>query len=324
MEEVSQNKKEKALDGLNNWNSDGSKISREFKFNDFGEALEFTNKVGEKAEEKQHHPDITLKYGYVRIELTSHDLGGLTGKDFSLAREIDKIYNFEKYSKNIEKAVKILMKEYITHNVIRFVLEKPKGYEFTPGQATDVSINLPGWENKKRPFTFTSLNEDRVLEFIIKIYPEHDGVTKKLSELNPGDELIIGDPWGAINYQGKGIFIAGGAGVTPFIAIFRDLFKKGKLKGNKLIFSNKVSKDIILEKEFQKMFEENPENLILTLTQENKQGHGNKRIDREFLKEKISDFDQNFYVCGTEEFTKEISEYLKESGAKPDSIVFEG
>ena len=48
-----------------------------------------------------------------------------------------------------------------------------------------------------------------------------------------------------------------------------------------------------------------------------------KRINKEFLKEKISDFNQNFYVCGTEDFTKEISEYLKELGAKPDSVIFE-
>lgn len=328
MEILSKEKIQENMKDINNWNSEGSKISREFDFKDFNKALDFTNKVGNIAEEKQHHPDITLKYGYVKIELTSHDRGGLTEKDFSLAKEIDDIY--QKRKEEEKNIVKILMKEYITHNVIRFVLEKPKGYEFTPGQATDVSVNLPGWKDQARPFTFTSLNKDKVLEFIIKIYPEHEGVTKKLSELNPGDELIINKPWGTINYKDQGgggvsgIFIAGGAGITPFIAILRDLYEKGKEEKNKLIFSNKTSKDIILEREFQKIFEENPENLIFTLTRENKQGYENKRINKEFLKEKISDFNQNFYVCGTEDFTKEISEYLKELGAKPDSIIFEG
>lgn len=331
MEKLSYEKIQENMKDLDNWNSDDSKISREFKFTNFKKALDFTNKIGEKAEEKQHHPDITLKYGYVKVELTSHEQGGITEKDFSLAKKIDNIYSsFEKNSENSEKNVKILMKEYITHDVIRFVLEKPEGYEFTPGQATDVSINLSGWEKEKRPFTFTSLNEDKVLEFVIKIYPEHEGVTKKLSELNPGDELIIDSPWGTINYQGRGsrgsngVFIAGGAGITPFIAILRDLYKnKGGKEKNKLLFSNKTSKDIILEREFQKIFEDNPENLIFTLTRENKQGYENKRIDKEFLKENISDFNQNFYICGPEEFTKEISGYLKELGAKPDSLVFE-
>jgi len=327
MEKYSEDEIKEKLKDLDNWNYGNSKISREFKFNNFQKALDFTNKTGEIAEEKQHHPDITLKYGYVKIDLTSHDKGGITDRDFSLAEEIDKIHdNFEKNPENSgdqEKAVKILMKEYVTHDVIRFVLEKPKGYEFTPGQATDVSINLPGWEREKRPFTFTSLNKDKVLEFVIKIYPEHEGVTKKLSELNPGDELIIGEPWGAINYHGGGVFIAGGAGITPFIAILRDLYENGEAEEkNKLIFSNKTSKDIILEREFQNMFEGNQENLIFTLTRENKQGYKNKRIDKEFLKENISDFNQNFYVCGPESFTNEISNSLKELGAKPDSLIF--
>ena len=44
-----------------------------------------------------------------------------------------------------------------------------------------------------------------------------------ISKLKPGDDLIIRDVWGAISYKGEGVFIAGGAGVTPFISIFRDL-----------------------------------------------------------------------------------------------------
>ncbi|MGC9309826.1 MAG: flavodoxin reductase, partial [Candidatus Nanoarchaeia archaeon] len=71
--------------------------------------------------------------------------------------------------------VKILMKEFVTHNVIRFILEKPANYEFKPGQATLVSIDMDGWQEEKRPFTFTSLNNDLILEFTIKIYPEHNG-----------------------------------------------------------------------------------------------------------------------------------------------------
>jgi predicted ferric reductase len=60
------------------------------------------------------------------------------------------------------------------------------------------------------------------LEFTIKIYDSHKQVTKELAKLKHGDELIIRDVWGAIEYKGE-VFIAGGAGVTPFIAIFRKL-----------------------------------------------------------------------------------------------------
>jgi predicted ferric reductase len=106
-------------------------------------------------------------------------------------------------------------------------------------------VNKPGWTNEKRPFTFTSLNSDDHLEFTIKSYTDHDGVTNQVAGLVAGDELILDEPWGAIAYKGAGYFIAGGAGITPFIAILRQLHKENKLAGNKLFFSNKTAADII-------------------------------------------------------------------------------
>jgi hypothetical protein len=223
-----------------------------------------------------------------------------------------------------EYIVKILMSEFVTHDVKRFIVEKPKGYEFLPGQATKVSINETDWKGKKRPFTFTSLNDDLVLEFTIKGYPEHNGVTERLHQLEPGKEIIIRDPFGTINFQDKGVFIAGGAGVTPFIAILREIKRKGKIQGNRLLFSNKTERDIILEKEFVEMFNEVENYPIFTLTREKKDGYENGRIDKEFLEKEIQDFSQNFYVCGPPPFVRAIKKSLKELGAKTDSIVIEG
>jgi len=87
--------------------------------------------------------------------------------------------------------VKVLQTNFVTHNVKHFVIEKPAGYTFVSGQATDVSINKPGLEDELRPFTFTSLNHWENLEFTIKIYTDHDGVTNKLLNINAGDELIL-------------------------------------------------------------------------------------------------------------------------------------
>jgi ferredoxin-NADP reductase len=115
--------------------------------------------------------------------------------------------------------VKIQEIENLTHDVKRFRLEKPKDYHFIPGQATEVSINKAGWKEEIRPFTFTSLNSLPYLEFVIKIYSDHAGVTNELNSLKAGDELIVRDVWGAIEYKGPGYVIAGGAGITPFIAI---------------------------------------------------------------------------------------------------------
>lgn len=216
--------------------------------------------------------------------------------------------------------VKIISIESVTHNVKRFTVERPAGYTFNPGQATEVSINTPELKEEKRPFTFTCLPEDDHLEFTIKIYTDHNGVTNALGNLNPGDEIIVRDVWGAIEYNGPGVFIAGGAGVTPFIAIFRYLYKQGKVNGNRLIFSNKTSKDIILKDEFSKMLGENFIN-ILTEEQDSNFDHG--RINLEYLKKKINNFKQNFYICGPDAFVTDITKALTELGANTESVVFE-
>jgi ferredoxin-NADP reductase len=79
--------------------------------------------------------------------------------------------------------VKILNTHNVTHDVKRFKLTKPEKYSFAPGQATEVSINKPGWIDEKRPFTFTNLPADEYLEMIIKKYPSHNGVTNQLHKL---------------------------------------------------------------------------------------------------------------------------------------------
>lgn len=219
--------------------------------------------------------------------------------------------------------VKILEIKDITHDVKSFVVEKPKDYKFKPGQATHVSINKFLWRGEERPFTFTSLNEWPNLEFTIKKYPDHKGVTKKLHTLSVGDSLIIGDVFGAIEYKGKGVFIAGGAGVTPFIAIFRQLKKDGNIEGNKLIFSNKTEKDIILKEEFEKMFEKNSEDLVFVITDEKTEKYYNAIIDEQFLKNKINNFNQKFYLCGPPKMVKQLTDTLKNLGADIDSVVFE-
>jgi len=216
--------------------------------------------------------------------------------------------------------VKIIAVEPVTHDVKRFTIEKPEGFKFIPGQATEVSVNTPAFKNEKRPFTFTSLNDNKHLEFTIKIYDSLHGVTKELGKLKQGDEIIIRDVWGAIEYKGEGVFIAGGAGIRPFIAILRQLQMDDKIANNKLIFTNKTEKDIILKKEFNEML---GKNFINTLTNEKKEGYKNGRIDYAFLKEKIDNFKQQFYVCGPPQFVTAISEALTLIGAKTDTVVFE-
>lgn len=70
---------------------DSKSISRTFRFKDFKQALAFTNKVGEIAEEEGHHPDIQLGWGKVGLLLTTHSIGGLSENDFIVGAKIDLI-----------------------------------------------------------------------------------------------------------------------------------------------------------------------------------------------------------------------------------------
>jgi ferredoxin-NADP reductase len=175
-------------------------------------------------------------------------------------------------------------------------------------------------KEEKRPFTFTSLNEEPYLEFTIKRYKDHQGVTDKLHQLERGDELIIRDVWGAIEYKGPGYFIAGGAGITPFMAILRQLNKEKKISGNTLFFSNKTSRDIIYEPELSEML---GDQAIFILTKENKPGYKHAYLNGSFLKENITDFYKHFYICGPDPMIQDINSILTKLGAEPETVIFE-
>lgn len=219
-----------------------------------------------------------------------------------------------------EHIVKILGIDQVTHDVKRFRIEKPDGYSFIPGQATEVSVNTPELKNEKRPFTFTCLNSEPYLEFTIKIYQSHNGITNELGKLNPCAELIIRDVWGAISYKGKGVFIAGGAGITPFISIFRELRTKNEIPGNTLIFANKTKADIILESELSEML---GNSFINILSDEKVDNYFHGIISEDFLKNHISDLNRKFYICGPPPMMDAILKQLANLGVGENSITLE-
>ncbi len=80
-----------ALEGLETWSEVGGTIQRTYEFPDFIAAMAFVNKVADAAEQQQHHPDILIRYSKVTLTLSTHDAGGITSKDFDLARFCDSI-----------------------------------------------------------------------------------------------------------------------------------------------------------------------------------------------------------------------------------------
>ena len=216
--------------------------------------------------------------------------------------------------------VTLLMSQFVTHDVKHFIVSKPEGFSIVPGQGVELAVNRPGLREQGRPFTPTGLADDRVLEFTIKAYPDHAGVTQALHQLEPGAELLMSEPFGTIRYEGPGVFIAGGAGITPFLAILRDLAGKGELDGQTLIFSNKTPRDVICERELRHGL---GERCILTCTGAAAPGYENRRVDRAFLEEMVSDFTQRFYLCGPPPFMDAINAALTDLGAHSESLVFE-
>ena len=79
------------LDTLPEWRIEKGELTRTFTFKDFLAALAFVNRVGERAEEAAHHPDIDIRFNRVRLGLVTHDAGGLTAKDFELATNVNRL-----------------------------------------------------------------------------------------------------------------------------------------------------------------------------------------------------------------------------------------
>lgn len=216
--------------------------------------------------------------------------------------------------------VKIKSIRHVTHDVLQIDVEKPEKFHFVPGQATEISIAKEGWQNKKRPFTFTSLPQGDYLQFTIKTYPSHKGVTNELLKLKKNDNLILHDAFGAIAYKSEGLFIAGGAGVTPFIAIFRYLRSKNEIGNNKLIFANKTKDDIILENEFRSLL---GDKFINVLSDEDIKGYLHGYITEALLKANIADVYKNVYICGPPPMMDAMEKFLSNLHVDEKSIVKE-
>lgn len=80
-----------ALQNLAGWKRSGQAIERVFEFPNFADAMKFVNSIAKTAEEANHHPDITINYNKVTLQLISHDSGGVTNRDVKMAARINEI-----------------------------------------------------------------------------------------------------------------------------------------------------------------------------------------------------------------------------------------
>jgi hypothetical protein len=211
----------------------------------------------------------------------------------------------------------------VTHDTNHLVLTRPEGYAWIPGQANHWGLDIEGFRDAGNPFTITSLPDEPDLEYVIKTYPtdkypDHGGMTERIAKLQPGDKVFIDEASGDIQDKGEGVFIAGGAGITPFIPILKQRRQNGALNGCTLLFSNKTEEDIILRETWDTM----PGlNVIYTVT-DAPSPFSNRLIDKDFIAGTVG-FDHRFYVCGPPGMMKSVIAALRDAGVTDENIVTE-
>jgi ferredoxin-NADP reductase len=213
----------------------------------------------------------------------------------------------------MEYRLKIMSVEEENPQITRFIVVRPQDLKFIPGRRLMVSINKPGLEYDKRALPVTSLNTDYYLEFMVKEW-KYDRFSENLKKVKAGEELIVSESVGSMEYSGRGIFFAMGDGILPLFSIFRHLKKEGLIQNNKLVYVSKSKDELILERELRHLF---GNNCIIFLHRENLGGYKFGRIDEQFV-EQIAreDFSQTCYLSGSEEFIKETEEIVRRVGMK--------
>lgn len=215
----------------------------------------------------------------------------------------------------MDHQVSILSKTPLNHNVIQFRLKRPENYTFTAGQAIELTVEEPK-KYGPGPFTFTALDSKPYLELMIKIYEDHQGLTSALGKKKEGEKVSIGDPWDSFVNKGPGVFIAGGAGITPFVALLRRMKVDGNIGKSQLLFFNKTQRDVFLRDELSDLLGTRFHNI---LTREDN-GSPKGKLDENVLAKHITDFSQPFYICGPPGFIETAQTLLAKLGAKEETV----
>ncbi|RKF13960.1 flavodoxin reductase [Roseovarius spongiae] len=207
----------------------------------------------------------------------------------------------------------------VTPDTHHLIFDRPEDFDFTPGQGVELHLQKDGWEEEGRPFTPVTLPHEPTLEFVIKSYPDHHGVTEQIAEMKPGDEVEMKGPFGAISDQGPGVFIAGGAGITPMIAVLRkQLHENGTLEGSTLLFANKTEADIIWRDYFESMTGLRTAFVVDESSGDVPEG----RLDRDFL-DRFVGSDSRCYLCGPPPMMDAVRTALHDLGVEDSRIVEE-
>lgn len=204
--------------------------------------------------------------------------------------------------------LKIISKQEVAKNVFKFRLEKPTDFVYTPNQVVTAGAS----SDKRGMFTLTSCVNDDFLELIIKIYIDYHGVTEGISLLKEGDNFVAANPFGGMHDDNDILFIAGGSGITPFIAHLRNFESN-----NSYCLASYNKQEDVIEKDYI----DSRSNCKFFLSNEKIDGYEYGRINKGVIEEvlKIKKFDYA-YVCGPPAFENAMIVLLEELGLKGKKI----
>ena len=208
--------------------------------------------------------------------------------------------------------LKILEVKEIADFTKSFVLEKPKNFDYLPGQHIFVEI-AP--ENGK-PFSLVSSPTQNFLEFAT-IIRDDSPFKQELNVLDSGDELIVSGPYGKKFYyedeEKDIVFIAGGIGITPFMGILRYLTENEMSTRVTLLYSSRTFKNTAFKKELDNLAEKNKNIRIVYTITDDPDYKGNKgRIGKEFILGHVENVkDKICYIAGPPKMVESIYDILK-------------
>ncbi|MEM5830337.1 MAG: FAD-dependent oxidoreductase [Candidatus Aenigmatarchaeota archaeon] len=225
---------------------------------------------------------------------------------------------------------KILNKRVLNEKIIEICLEKPKDFNFKAGQyiilkIINLSENVEG--GNKRIFSVSSSPLD---EKICLITNRGISEYKKYLEekLKIGEEVEFFGPFGnlILDENHKVItFLAGGTGIAPFLSMIRYIFQKNLDIKMFLFYSEKKFEYLVYLDELKEYERTDKLKLIITLTQEKREGFEHGRINKEMIKKYLNDKlnESVFYIAGPPEFVETMKNYLKELEVKEEKIKTE-
>ena len=210
---------------------------------------------------------------------------------------------------------KITNRKFISDENYLLWLEKPKGFEFKPGQFVGVNAIING-EKIKRFYSIASLPEEDFLLFYIKRVPKGK-MSNYLANAPIGSEIELDNPMGKFTLDqskfNRIIFIAAGTGIAPVRPLVYEALKENK--SVKLIHQEKYENLLVFKDEFERL----PiEYIPIISRQENTKywkGHVQDYLD------KIFEEDADYYICGSPNFVMDLVKKLKSKGAK--NIIIE-